>query len=177
MVAVGWVGLGAGLVTRPPRWPVRIGALAAYGFASGFAFGWIMNLWFWPFAAGASSVGWDPAAGGVTNLAHYMAFYRGDFRRLGPVPCQRERLVGRIRRPPPARNPGPGRRPHEARHRPPRHNHPRGVGRVAATHAGRPASDRGKSGLHRAGCWVTPRRGDPTESATESKPPHVRGRR
>ena len=29
----------------------------------------------------------------------------------------------------------------------------------------------GKSGLHRAGCWLTARRGDPTESATESKPP------
>ncbi len=27
---------------------------------------------------------------------------------------------------------------------------------------------RGKSELYRAGCWVTPRRGDPTESATET---------
>lgn len=30
---------------------------------------------------------------------------------------------------------------------------------------------RGKSGLHRAGRWVTPRRGNPTESATEKIPP------
>ena len=42
--------------------------------------------------------------------------------------------------------------------------------------AGRPlvwSSDhvRGKSGLHRAGCWVTPRRRKPTESATENRPP------
>jgi hypothetical protein len=29
----------------------------------------------------------------------------------------------------------------------------------------------GKSGLHRAGCWITSRRGDPTASATESRPP------
>lgn len=29
----------------------------------------------------------------------------------------------------------------------------------------------GKSGLHRAGCWVTPSLGDEQESATESKPP------
>ena len=29
----------------------------------------------------------------------------------------------------------------------------------------------GKSGLHRAGCWVTPSLGDEEESATESKPP------
>ncbi len=29
----------------------------------------------------------------------------------------------------------------------------------------------GKSGLHRAGCWVTPSLGDEEESATESRPP------
>ena len=32
-------------------------------------------------------------------------------------------------------------------------------------------SCRGKSGLHRAGWWVTPTRGDPRESATENKLP------
>src|SRR5690348_11415766 len=32
---------------------------------------------------------------------------------------------------------------------------------------GRPGAARGKSGLHRAGRWVTPSRGDPKESATE----------
>lgn len=29
----------------------------------------------------------------------------------------------------------------------------------------------GKSGLYRAGCWLTARRGNSTESATENKPP------
>jgi len=29
----------------------------------------------------------------------------------------------------------------------------------------------GKSGLHRAGCWITSSGGDPKESATEKKPP------
>ena len=29
----------------------------------------------------------------------------------------------------------------------------------------------GKSGHHRAGCWITSRRGNATDSATESKPP------
>jgi hypothetical protein len=33
----------------------------------------------------------------------------------------------------------------------------------------------GKSELRRAGCWVTPRRGDPTESATETYRP-VKGK-
>ncbi len=30
---------------------------------------------------------------------------------------------------------------------------------------------RGKSGLHRTGCWVTSSPGDGKESATESRPP------
>src|SRR4029450_10338811 len=32
----------------------------------------------------------------------------------------------------------------------------------------------GKSGLRRAGCWLTARGGDPTDRATESKPPRAR---
>jgi energy-coupling factor transport system substrate-specific component len=75
MVAVGWVGAGAGFLPRSARWQMRIGLLAAYGFAAAFAFGAIMNLWFWPFAAGSSAVGWDPAAGALANLKHYAAFY------------------------------------------------------------------------------------------------------
>ncbi len=35
----------------------------------------------------------------------------------------------------------------------------------------------GKSGLPRAGCWVTPSLGDEQESATESRPPcHWQGK-
>ena len=36
-------------------------------------------------------------------------------------------------------------------------------------------ASRGKSGLHRAGWWVTPTRGDPRESATENRPPRRSG--
>lgn len=75
MVAVGWVGMGAGLLPRRTTWPRRIGALAAYGFVVGYAFGAVMNLWSWPFLAGSSSLGWDPSAGAATNLRHYAAFY------------------------------------------------------------------------------------------------------
>ncbi len=32
-------------------------------------------------------------------------------------------------------------------------------------------TDRGRSGLHRAGCWLTASRGDLQESATENRPP------
>ncbi|MDP9068932.1 MAG: ECF transporter S component [Actinomycetota bacterium] len=75
MVAVGWVGMGAGVMPRSGRWPLRIAALAAYGFAAGFLFGAVMNLWFWPFATGSSSLGWAPAAGAGENLRRYAAFY------------------------------------------------------------------------------------------------------
>jgi len=44
-----------------------------------------------------------------------------------------------------------------------------GVGQMIAGYISFVAG--GKSGLHRAGCWVTPSLGDEEESATESKPP------
>ena len=44
------------------------------------------------------------------------------------------------------------------------------VGWVAA---GPKGFRRGKSGLQRAGCWLTASRGDSKESATENKPPSV----
>lgn len=56
--ACGWVGAGAGLLPRirlgSPRAAARleIALLAAYGVVAAYAFGLIMNLWFWPFAVG-----------------------------------------------------------------------------------------------------------------------------
>jgi energy-coupling factor transport system substrate-specific component len=77
MVAVGWMGMGAGLLPRSAAtsWRVRIGALAAYGFVAGYLFGAIMNLWVWPFLTGGSEVSWEPAAGAGTNLSHYLTYY------------------------------------------------------------------------------------------------------
>jgi energy-coupling factor transport system substrate-specific component len=75
MVAVGWVGAGAGMVPRPSRWALRIAILAAYGFVAAFMFGAVINLYFWPFVAGSSRIGWDAGAGSLVNLRHYAAFY------------------------------------------------------------------------------------------------------
>jgi energy-coupling factor transport system substrate-specific component len=74
MVAVGWVGLGAGLLPKG-SWGVRIGCLAAYGFTVGYLFGALMNLWTWPFLTGGSAVSWDPATSAATNLHHYLTYY------------------------------------------------------------------------------------------------------
>ena len=77
MVAVGWMGMGAGMLPRGPgtSWRVRIGALAAYGFVAGYLFGAIMNLWVWPFLTTGSTLSWDPDASAVTNLHHYLTYY------------------------------------------------------------------------------------------------------
>jgi energy-coupling factor transport system substrate-specific component len=72
MVAVGWVGAGAGLL---PRGRGRILFLAGYGAVAGYAFGAVMNLWFWPFAAGEGPTAWAPGAGLAENLARYARFY------------------------------------------------------------------------------------------------------
>lgn len=75
MVAVGWVGAGAGLLPRPRSWPIRISTLAVYGFVAGFVFGAVMNLWSWPYLAGLSELGWDPRVGPAENLRHYSLYY------------------------------------------------------------------------------------------------------
>ncbi len=76
MVAVGWVGAGAGLMPRAGTpWRTRMVALAAYGIVTGFLFGAVMNLWSWPFLTDGSALAWDPAAGAATNLRRYAGFY------------------------------------------------------------------------------------------------------
>jgi energy-coupling factor transport system substrate-specific component len=75
MVAIGWVGAGAGLLPRSGAPRRRIGWLAIYGFASGYAFGAAINLWSWPFVTMGSGIGWVPADGVAANLRHYAAYY------------------------------------------------------------------------------------------------------
>ncbi|HWL42352.1 MAG TPA: ECF transporter S component [Ilumatobacter sp.] len=51
MLGAAWVGLGAGLLPRA-RGRAEIVLLAAYGAFAAYAFGFLLNMWFWPFAAG-----------------------------------------------------------------------------------------------------------------------------
>ena len=92
MVAVGWMGLGAGLMPRKGGWPLRLGALAAYGFVTGFLFGAIMNLWSWPFLIGGdSAISWIPGDPAGENLGNYWRYYLttsfawDSFRAVGNV--------------------------------------------------------------------------------------------
>ncbi|MGA8211062.1 MAG: ECF transporter S component [Nocardioidaceae bacterium] len=74
MVAAGWVGFFAGCLPRA-RGRAEVRWVAAYAFVAAVAYGAVMNLWFWPFAAygpETSFVAGDPFG---ANLSHYTVFY------------------------------------------------------------------------------------------------------
>ncbi|TGO06040.1 ECF transporter S component family protein [Serinibacter arcticus] len=86
MVACAWVGAGAGLLPgarprgsaprreRGARWR-EVALLASYGVVASYAFGAVMNLWFWPFAVGpATSISYSPNASLGTNLGSFLSY-------------------------------------------------------------------------------------------------------
>ncbi len=78
MLALGWMGGSAGLVGRvtrrlPPLAEVLL--LGAFGWVWGFAFGAIMNLWFWPFAVGEGPLSWDAGMSFGATVSRYWSFY------------------------------------------------------------------------------------------------------
>jgi len=81
MIALGWVGLGAGLI--PTAWGRESGlgsrtevlVLAAYGVVASYLFGLLMNLWFWPVAVGPeTSISLDSDASLGENLASFLVY-------------------------------------------------------------------------------------------------------
>jgi energy-coupling factor transport system substrate-specific component len=77
MVAVGWVGMGAGLLPGggARSWILRLGALAVYGFVVGLLYGAVMDLWEWPFTAAGSAIAWSATASAAVNFHHFMKDY------------------------------------------------------------------------------------------------------
>ena len=75
MLASGWVGLGAGLLPRRVHGRAELAMLAAYGAASAFAFGFVLNMWFWPYSIGADTQ-LSYVAGGpvVENLQRFFLY-------------------------------------------------------------------------------------------------------
>lgn len=73
MFATAWVAAGAGLLrVKAARFENLI--LALYGVLSSYAFGLLMNLWFWPVATLSSSLSYDPNAVFVDNLVSFFGF-------------------------------------------------------------------------------------------------------
>ena len=52
MMASAWIGLGAGLLPGRLRGKAEIAMLVGYGIVAAYLFGFLMNLWFWPYAVG-----------------------------------------------------------------------------------------------------------------------------
>jgi len=75
MLASSWVGLGAGLLPRRPSGRAEIAMLVAYGIVSAYAFGFLMNLWFWPFAiGGGTDLSFVAGAPVLENLQRFVWF-------------------------------------------------------------------------------------------------------
>ena len=79
--AAGWVGAGAGLIPGRRRvagargpWP-ELAMLAVYGVLASYAFGLLMNVWFWPFAVGGDTgISYDAEAGVGANLVRFLSY-------------------------------------------------------------------------------------------------------
>lgn len=79
MLGAGWVGLAAGFLPRPSNQRNRLLVLAAFGALSGFAYGLLLNLSSWPFAApgAGQDIGlyWTPSLSAGEAIEHYARFY------------------------------------------------------------------------------------------------------
>ncbi len=78
MLATGWVGMASGWLPRfQSHERTTAWVLAAWGVLSGYLYGFVMNLWFWPFlySPGASAIYWSPGLGAVEAVKRYLTFY------------------------------------------------------------------------------------------------------
>jgi energy-coupling factor transport system substrate-specific component len=74
MLAAAWVGLGAGLLPKASG-KRELMILSAYAAAACIAFGFIMNLWFWPFSLNLpEQIAFTPGAGAGENLMAWIRF-------------------------------------------------------------------------------------------------------
>ncbi|MBI2708310.1 MAG: ECF transporter S component [Actinobacteria bacterium] len=78
MLASGGLGAlagGAGRASRSLPRVVQIGVLVAVGWIGAFAYGAVMDLWFWPYAISGGPLSWRPGLGLGGTLRHFWRFY------------------------------------------------------------------------------------------------------
>ena len=74
MLGAGWVGLFAGFLPRVRRGELLL--LALYGVVAAFAYGLVLNLWFWPFGiSDESRLAFVPGESVWVNARHFWAFH------------------------------------------------------------------------------------------------------
>lgn len=75
MLASAWIGLGAGLLPRRVRGKSEIAMLIGYGIVAAYLFGFLMNLWFWPYSVGqGTGVSFVAGASLWENLHRFVIF-------------------------------------------------------------------------------------------------------
>ncbi|MDR7187196.1 energy-coupling factor transport system ATP-binding protein [Microbacterium sp. BE35] len=75
MFACAWVGAIAGLLPRRISRGGEITMLSVYGVVASYAFGLLMNLWFWPFAVGyGTGISYDGSAPLDVNLTSFLLY-------------------------------------------------------------------------------------------------------
>ncbi len=74
MLAAAWVGLGAGLLPKATgKWEIFI--LSTYAAIACVAFGFVMNLWFWPFSLNLpEQISFTPGGAAGENLLAWIRF-------------------------------------------------------------------------------------------------------
>ncbi len=77
MLAAGWVAMFAGCLPNV-RGRAELWLLAGYGLLAGVAYGFVLNLWFWPFGTTGTGAGagvtFVPGAPLADNLRRWLAF-------------------------------------------------------------------------------------------------------
>ncbi|WP_433221400.1 ECF transporter S component [Dactylosporangium sp. CS-047395] len=75
MLAASWVGLGAGLLPRRLTGRAEIAMLTGYAAVSAYAYGFHMNMWFWPFSPAADTqLSYLAGAPLLENLHRFVLF-------------------------------------------------------------------------------------------------------
>ncbi len=75
MLASAWIGMGAGILPRRVRGKAEIAMLIAYGIVAAYLFGFLMDMWFWPYAVGSGTdISYLPGGSLLTNLQHFFAY-------------------------------------------------------------------------------------------------------
>lgn len=75
MLASGWIGMGAGLLPPVRSRRLEVGMLAAYGAFAAFFFGFLINIWFWPYSVGTDTqVSFVAGDAVLSNLHRFVMF-------------------------------------------------------------------------------------------------------
>lgn len=75
MFVAGWLGAATGLVPHPKAKGLELLVLLALAVFSGLFYGFLTNLYFWPYFIGPAAYSWSPGSGIRDAVARFLAFY------------------------------------------------------------------------------------------------------